>query len=53
MFEVEKDFKLNLAGKDIFVKTGKYCGQSNGTCQVRCGDKIGRASCRERVSLCV
>ena len=40
MFEVEKDFKLNLAGKDIFVKTGKYCGQSNGTCQVRCGDTV-------------
>ena len=40
MFEVEKDFKLNLAGKDIFVKTGKYCGQANGTCQVRCGDTV-------------
>ena len=40
MFEVEKDFKLSLAGKDIFVKTGKYCGQANGTCQVRCGDTI-------------
>ncbi len=40
MFEVEKDFKLNLAGKDIFVKTGKYCGQANGTCQVRCGDSV-------------
>ncbi len=40
MFEVEKDFKLNLAGKDILVKTGKYCGQSNGTCQVRCGDTV-------------
>ena len=40
MFEVERDFKLNLAGKDIFVKTGKYCGQANGTCQVRCGDTV-------------
>ena len=40
MFEVEKDYKLTLAGKDIFVKTGKYCGQSNGTCQVRCGDTV-------------
>ena len=40
MFGVEKDFKLSLAGKDIFVKTGKYCGQANGTCQVRCGDTV-------------
>ena len=40
MFGEEREFKLNLAGKDIFVKTGKYCGQSNGTCQVRCGDTV-------------
>ena len=40
MFGEEREFKLNLAGKDIFVKTGKYCGQANGTCQVRCGDTI-------------
>ncbi len=40
MFEEEREFKLSLAGKDIFVKTGKYCGQSNGTCWVRCGDTI-------------
>jgi len=40
MFEVEKNYKLSLAGKDIEVKTGKYCGQANGTCQVKCGDTI-------------
>ncbi len=40
MFGEEKDYKLSLAGKDIFVKTGKYCGQANGTCQVRCGDTV-------------
>ena len=40
MFGEEKDYKLTLAGKDIFVKTGKYCGQANGTCQVRCGDTV-------------
>ncbi len=40
MFEKEREFKLNLAGKDIFVKTGRYCGQSNGTCWVRCGETI-------------
>ncbi|MBQ8451490.1 MAG: polyribonucleotide nucleotidyltransferase [Clostridia bacterium] len=40
MFEQERDYKLTLAGKDIFVKTGRYCGQANGTCQVRCGDTI-------------
>ncbi len=40
MFGEEREFKLSLAGKDIFVKTGKYCGQANGTCQVRCGDTV-------------
>ena len=40
MFEQEKDFKLELAGKVIEVKTGKYCGQANGTCQVKCGDTV-------------
>ena len=40
MFGEEKDYKLNLAGKDIFIKTGKYCGQANGTCQVRCGETV-------------
>lgn len=40
MFGEEKNYKLNLAGKDIYVKTGKYCGQANGTCQVRCGDTV-------------
>lgn len=38
MFGEEKEFKLNLAGKEIRVLTGKYCGQANGTCQVMCGD---------------
>lgn len=38
MFEVEKNYKLSLAGKDILIKTGKYCGQANGTCWVSCGD---------------
>ena len=40
MFGEEKNYKLNLAGKEIEVKTGKYCGQSNGTCQVKCGDTV-------------
>ena len=40
MFGEEREFKLNLAGKDIIVKTGKYCGQANGTCQVRSGDSV-------------
>ena len=38
MFGEEKNYKLSLAGKDIHIKTGKYCGQANGTCQVSCGD---------------
>ncbi len=40
MFETEREFKLELAGEELIVKTGKYCGQSNGTCQVRCGDSV-------------
>ncbi len=40
MFGEEREFKLSLAGKDIFVKAGKYCGQANGTCQVKCGDTV-------------
>ena len=40
MFGEEREFKLTLAGKDIFVITGKYCGQANGTCQVRSGDTV-------------
>ena len=40
MFEQEREFKLNLAGQDIFIKTGKYCGQANGTCWVRCGESV-------------
>ena len=40
MFGEEKNYKLSLAGKEIEVKTGKYCGQSNGTCQVKCGDTV-------------
>ncbi len=38
MFGEEKNYSLKLAGKEIKVKTGKYCGQSNGTCWVSCGD---------------
>ena len=40
MFGEEREFKLNLAGKEIVVQTGKYCGQSNGTCRVSCGDTV-------------
>ncbi len=40
MFEQEREFKLNLAGKDIIIKTGKYCGQANGTCWVKSGDSV-------------
>ena len=40
MFGEERNFTLSLAGKDINVKTGKYCGQANGTCQVSSGDTV-------------
>lgn len=38
MFGEEKNYTLKLAGKEISIKTGKFCGQSNGTCWVSCGD---------------
>lgn len=31
-------FKMELGGRELIVESGKYCGQSNGTCIVRCGD---------------
>ncbi|MBR1890832.1 MAG: polyribonucleotide nucleotidyltransferase [Clostridia bacterium] len=36
----DKKYVINVAGKDVIFETGKYCGQSNGTCMVRCGDTV-------------
>ena len=33
-----KQFKTTYAGRELVIETGKYCGQTNGSCVVRCGD---------------
>ncbi len=33
-----KQFKTTYAGRELTIETGKYCGQTNGSCIVRCGD---------------
>ena len=35
-----KKYIINVAGKDISFETGKWCGQSNGSCVVRSGDTV-------------
>ncbi len=35
-----KKYVINVSGKDISFETGKLCGQSNGSCLVRCGDTV-------------
>lgn len=37
---MEHKYVINVAGRDIEFETGKYCGQSNGTCMVRSGDTV-------------
>ena len=36
----DKKYVINVAGKDILFETGALCGQSNGSCLVRCGDTV-------------
>ncbi len=31
-------FKMELGGRELVIESGKYCGQADGTCIVRCGD---------------
>lgn len=33
-------FKTTVGGREMTVETGAYCGQSNGSCIVRCGDTV-------------
>ena len=33
-----KTFEMDLAGRKLIVETGKYAGQANGSCLIRCGD---------------
>ena len=35
-----KQFKTMYAGRELTIETGKYCGQTNGSCVVRCGDTV-------------
>jgi len=33
-------FSTDIGGKTVTVETGKYCGQANGACWIRCGDTV-------------
>lgn len=35
-----KVFKTEIGGREVTVETGKYAGQANGSCIVRCGDTV-------------
>ena len=35
-----KKYVINVAGRDVSFETGKWCGQSNGSCVVRSGDTV-------------
>lgn len=36
----ETTYKTEIGGREVEVKLGKYCGQSNGHCIVQCGDTV-------------
>ncbi len=36
----EFNCKLEIGGKEVEVELGKYCGQANGHCILRCGDTV-------------
>ena len=33
-----REFRTTVGGKELIVETGKYAGQTNGSCVVRCGE---------------
>ena len=35
---MSKIYEMDLAGRKLVVETGKYAGQANGSCLLRCGD---------------
>ncbi len=35
---MNKIYEMDLAGRKLVVETGKYAGQANGSCLLRCGD---------------
>ena len=38
MIEKKKFFTTQIGGREVSIETGAYCGLSNGSCIVRCGD---------------
>ena len=44
-----KEVKRTFAGRVLRMETGRLAKQAAGSALVQFGDKIGRASCRERV----
>lgn len=38
--ELGKIYKTTVGGREVSFETGKYCGLSNGSCIVKCGDTI-------------
>lgn len=36
----ETNYKTEIGGRTVEVKLGKYCGQANGHCIVKCGDTV-------------
>ncbi len=36
----EATFKLEIGGRKVDVKVGRYCGQANGHCIISCGDTV-------------
>lgn len=36
----ERIYKTTIGGRKVSVQIGKYCGQANGSCFVKCGDTI-------------
>ena len=36
----ETSYKTKIGGREVEVQLGKYCGQANGHCIVRCGDTV-------------
>lgn len=35
-----KVFKTTIGGREVTVETGAYCGLTNGTCMVKCGETV-------------
>ena len=40
MLENYRTFETEIGGRKVTVETGKYGGQANGSCMVRCGDTV-------------